>query len=69
LSLSDFAKKAVLIVMTAFVSNIAGNVMRESVRFIITLVFGSAVAGHWGAKLFLFLVELATSIAVAHLGN
>ena len=69
LSLFIFAKKVLIIAVTAYTSNIAGNTLREITRFIIKWMFGPVAAVEWGAKLLYFAVELGGSIAWAQLCN
>ena len=64
-----FAKKVIIIVGTAYTSNIAGNTLREIMRFIIKWMFGPVAAVEWGAKLLYFAVELGGSIAWAQFCN
>ena len=69
LTLIQFGKKVFTILCTAFISNISGNVCRELMKLIITLIFGPVAAVEWGAKLIYFAVELGGSIASAHYFN
>jgi hypothetical protein len=69
MKIEDFWSKVGICLITTFVSQISGNLVREVCSAIVTAFLGPVLAAHWGIKFACWLLEVGTSIVMAHVTN
>jgi hypothetical protein len=65
----SFWKKVGICLVTTFVSQISGNIVREICSAIVTAFYSPVTADHWGTKIACWSLEVGCSIVMAHVTN